>query len=367
MARARKDTPELSDKTRILILHGKDRFRQDQYLSSLRTILIKAHGGEDAFDTIRFDGAQGPRIVADVLDECRSTGLMQQHKLVVVDNADQLVKGEDDTAAPAPSPAGKGARRRPAMGPRELLENYAEAPTETTTLVLRAQVWRPGNLDKAVEKVGVVFKCEPMTDSEAVQWLIEAARTRHNTTIAPEDAADLVQALGTDLGRLDSELEKLAIAAGGKGQAITRNIIRALVVSTREDEFWAVQAALMSSSPAPALQQIRALLDISRHDPVPITFACVEMARKVHTAARGLALGAQPGAIIPHLRVFGYGPERDAKITAILNAARAAGPRRALALLVEAVNTDSANKSGLGEPERNLERLAVRFAHAVRP
>ena len=68
---------------RMLILHGKDRFRQDERLQALIAALTKQHGqaggGGGGTDTVRFDGQQGARIVADILDECRSFGLMQQH------------------------------------------------------------------------------------------------------------------------------------------------------------------------------------------------------------------------------------------------------------------------------------------------
>src|SRR5207237_6759029 len=96
----------LDARARFVILHGKDRFLQDEYLRTLREALAKKHGAE-GFDTVRFDGQQGARIVADIMDECRSFGLMQQHKVVLVENADLLVKADEDDAPAAPKPVGK--------------------------------------------------------------------------------------------------------------------------------------------------------------------------------------------------------------------------------------------------------------------
>jgi DNA polymerase III delta subunit len=90
-------------------------------------VLRERHGAVDEFN---FDGATCS--LADVLDELRSYGLMSQHKVVVVDNAEQFMQGDD---------------RRRAM------ERYAESPMQDATLILRSGGWRPGTFDKLVAAV----------------------------------------------------------------------------------------------------------------------------------------------------------------------------------------------------------------------
>lgn len=362
-APARSDPAALGPEIRILILHGKERFLQDEYLKKLREALAEEHGA-GRVDTVRFDGSQGSRILADVLDECRSQGLMQQHKIVVVDNADQLVKaGDDDAPAPAVPRAGKRRIRAPHSA-RELLEAYAEDPSDSATLVLRADTWRPGNLDKAVERVGAVRKCEPPSEDKAITWAQARAKARHQTSIDAPTAAMLVETVGADLGRIDTELEKLALSAGGEGQPITAALVESMVGTTRKEAFWSIQAALLSGDPGAALTQLRDLIEVSRHDPVPITFSFVDLARKVHLAARGRAQGVSDNRILGALRLFGPGAN---ELGAGVLRAAAAGPARAARLLAEAVGTDAANKSGLGDPVRNLERLVMRFHDLLRP
>lgn len=348
-------------KTRFLILHGKDRFLQDEYMRVLREALCAKHG-KDGVDTVRFDGLQGAKVLADVLDECRSMGLMQAYKIVVVDSAEQMVKADDDEGSGPP--AVKGKRRGPvAKSPREVLELYAEAPSENATLVLRAGTWRAGNLDKAVERVGAVIKCEPPTPEAAVGWAQKRAKARHESSIDPAAARMLIDSIGTDLGRIDTELEKLAVAAGGKGEPITSELVAGMVGMSREEEFWAIQTALLTGRASDALTQLRDLVEVSRHDPVPIGFSCVEMARKVHVAARGLAEGVGPARIIPALKAWGPGSQEI--VSGVMSTAKALGPGAAADLLKDALNLDAANKSGLGEPVRNVERLCVRFAEAA--
>lgn len=361
MAKAAQATP-VSAATRFLILHGKDRFRADEELRTLRGALEKAHG-KDGVDTVRFDGAQGARIMADVLDECRSMGLMQQFKVVLVDNADQLVKAADDEGE---APRGKGRRGPAVQSARDMLESYAEEPSSSATLVLRAGTWRPGNLDKAVAAIpdggGSVIKCEPLGGQEAVAWAIKQAKARHKTSIDASAAAMLVDAVGTEQGRLDNELEKLALAAGGAGEPITAGLISEMVGVSREDEFWSIQNSLLLGEAATPLAQLRELIEVSRHDPVPIAHSYVEMARKVHLAARGMQAGVQISTMAGPLKVFGWGDARDRQLAQIASAAKSAGVPAAARLFAAAVATDAAGKSGLGEPVRNLEVLTVKFA-----
>lgn len=362
MAKAAAPSAPLSAATRVLVLHGKDRFLQDEHLRVLREALIKQHGA-DGVDTIKFEGAQGARIIADVLDECRSFGLMQQHKVILIDNAEIMLKADDDDA-PAPKAGGKGKRAYVPQSARELLESYAASPSESATLVLRANIWRPGNLDKAIiAGGGTILKCEPPSLADATAWAQKRAQVRHETTIEPKAAHALVNAVGSELGRIDNELEKLALAAigaagGKKGAPITLDLVESMTGVTREEEFWSIQSALLSPNPSEPLAQLRDLVEVSRHDPVPISFAYMEMARKVHTASRGLAEGVPAQRILGMLKIWGPGSEQMG--AAILETAKAAGSGAAR-LFDMAIATDAANKSSLGEPVRNLEVLTIRF------
>ncbi len=349
----------LSAATRVAILHGEDRFLQDEYLREFRESLAKALGGPDAFDIMRFDGAQGQGIIADVFDECRSFGLMQQHKVVMIDNADLLLKKQDDEAA---SPA-KVRRGPPPLDVRRMMEGYAADPSDSATLILRANGWRPGNLDKAVAALGergAIIECAALDPARAANWAIKRASLRHSTSIDAEAARLLIASVGTDLGRLDNELEKLALAAGGKGAPIPADLVREMTGVSREEEFWHLQSTLAAGDAGATLARMREMVEVSRHDPVMLTWSFTELARKVHAIRRLTDAGQNVGALSYKLKLFG-----DA--SAVFTAANALPASRAAALYDLAVDTDAANKSGRGDPIRNLEVLTVRFSGAIQP
>src|SRR5262249_1121256 len=150
------------------------------------TALEEHFGGLEQFS---FDGDRAD--LATLLDELRSYGLMQRHKLVILEDTDEFLASRED-------------RRR-------ALEAYVANPVPEATFLMRAGGWKPGNLDKAVLKSGgAVVKCEPVSAEKAVQWCIARCAKRYECSIDDEAARRLVGRTGSDLGRLDSELGKLA-------------------------------------------------------------------------------------------------------------------------------------------------------------
>lgn len=326
---------------RIIVLHGKEPFLLTERTRQLAEALREAYGEIEQFS---FDGET--TTIADVLDELRSYGLIQRHKLVILEKADEFLAEKD----PPRSGAGTRARR--------LLEQYAESPMPEATLLMRADTWRPGKLDKLIAKAGGVFKIEPPTLEKAMSWCDARVRKRYDTTIEPAASERLVALIGADLGRLDTELAKLA-AFAGPGRAITSADVAELVGLSREEKAWAIQSAVTSGDVRRALVLLHELLDISRQPQELVTWSMCDVLRKLHAASQMLRQGVPEGAIRSQLRLFG-----DSQGT-IMALARANEPAIFARLFDRAIRTDQGNKSGLGEPVRSLEALTVTLADSM--
>ena len=319
---------------RFIILHGKDSYLIVERLHAIERQLIERFGEVSRFN---FDGATTQTV--EIFDELRTFGLLATHKLVVVDKADQFVGSEE--------------RRR-------ALERYAEEPVEHATLVLRSESWRPGNLDKLVAKVGAVLKCEPPSADAAAVWCERRGPKQHGVTIAADVADALVGRVGTDLARLDTELAKfgayLAREPEGK-RVVTAELVTLLVGQSREEAAWEVQEAVLGGRPAQAVRKVRELVEISQAPEQLILWSLVDLARKVHDAARMLGEGASEGTVSKQVKLWGpsMGPT--------LRAARLLGPVRAARLFADAIDLDRRSKSGLaGELPRTLEAFASDFS-----
>ncbi|MFG0330589.1 MAG: DNA polymerase III subunit delta [Phycisphaerales bacterium] len=325
-------TPTLDDGLRALILHGKENYLRVEYLRQLRDNIAEKRG---EVDVIHFDGATAT--LADVLDEARSFGLMQQYKIVVLDDADQFLRIEEH---------------------RRKLERYMESPSEHATLVLRAETWRPGKLDKLVEKVGGAVKCELRSSDEAIAFCRKRCPKRFDCEIDADAAGLLVERVGASLSRLDAELARLSMMAE-PGSPIDRSLIQREVGLSREEQAWEVQSALVCGDAAFALDKIRELVTVAKQPPVLIGYFITDLARKLYAASRLRADGMNDAAIAAEL-----GLRWRAK-TMVLENSRGVRPEAFADVLRDAVEIDVRNKSGLGNAERSLELLAVRFLTAL--
>jgi DNA polymerase III delta subunit len=237
--------------------------------------------------------------------------------------------------------------------PRQIMEAYAAAPSDQAVLLLRSGAWRPGNLDKAVARVGWVYKCDELAPGLAVEWAIGRCEKRHGSILGRESAVALVQTVGTDLARIDSELGKLSVAAAG-GEISVQHV-RDLVGVSRDEQFWAIQPTLLSGDAQRALTHLHELIELSRVDLVPLTYTFIDLARKLHGVSRGLAQGASAGDLMRRFKL--WGPAVDA----VMSAARRVKPDDAAALLHAVVEADVRQKRSEGDPVRALEILTLRF------
>lgn len=328
-----KPSAELSADLRVVVLAGKEAFLRQRYTDTLRELLEEAG---HSVETVRFDGANA--LAADVLDECRSMGLLAGHKLVVVDEADQFVKEAN----------------------RPLVTRYAQAPSESATLVLRCDSWNKGKeLDKAIEAVGAFVPCDLLSVAVATKSAVKMARDDYARTLEPDAAELLVARIGPDLARIDTELAKLA-AGVQPGEPITAAQVRAMVGLSKEEKAWVIQDELLNPDPEPALLKLRELIELSRVDTVPIRWACTDLARKLHAVSEEISRGVPPHAAGKSMRLWGPSAQT------VRSVASKASPARLAALFRECIETDFRAKTGQGDDVRALEALVLRFASVAR-
>lgn len=108
----------------------------------------------------------------------------------------------------------------------ETLADYAENPQPTTVLVVcykYKKIDKRKKLHKAIAKCGVVFEGKRLYENQVGDWIIKTLKSR-GYSISPKAAQMLVEFLGTDLGKIDNELEKLQLICPA-GTGISPEII----------------------------------------------------------------------------------------------------------------------------------------------
>jgi DNA polymerase-3 subunit delta len=304
----------------VYALVGSDSFLQLQKLTEILRQLPA--------DPQRVD-ADGERAdLATVLDELRSFAMFGGGKVVIVRNADDFISRF-----------------------REQLEDYVASPSDSATLILRLESL-PSNqrIYKAIAKVGSIENCDPPKD--LARWVVQHAEAAHDVTISPEAVRLLVDYVGQDLGRLDTELAKLAIQCdAGK---IGPEDVSCGVAFQRERQMWDMTNELACGRISEALHKWRQLVAL---DSSAEFRAVTWLGMWLENVRKALAMkrkGVPPFTITQQLRIWPREIQQPFFQTA--EALGDAGVARATDLLAD---IDLRSKSGLGEAESNVERFIL--------
>jgi DNA polymerase-3 subunit delta len=318
--------------TLFMALHGPEAMLKREALDALRAALTEAHGD---VETITFDGKTVS--LAEVFDELRSYGLMQQHKIIIVDEADEFVKAH-----------------------REALERYAAGPVDHASLVLRVNVWYKGKLDKAIAPIGCVIKCEALKQGPAAKWLIKRAKQQYNRKLDGDTADMLVRRLGTSLMRLDAEFGKLA-ALVGDGESVDKSLIDEVVGRGSDEQAYAVQEAALEAlsserAAGAAMEKIHELTDLSGQPPILVAYFVAGVMRDLHIGCQMKRQGIGEGDIAKRLKLFG--PRRSM----FMQVLRRLDEQVTARLLDRIIRLDVRAKTGYGDSLRNLEGFCASLA-----
>jgi DNA polymerase-3 subunit delta len=108
----------------------------------------------------------------------------------------------------------------------EKLEAYSDKPQPTTTLVVcykYKKIDKRKKLYKSVAKTGVIFESKRLYENQVADWIQKNLKSS-GYAISPKASQMLVEFLGTDLSKIDNELQKLQLIAP-KGTNISPELI----------------------------------------------------------------------------------------------------------------------------------------------
>jgi len=137
---------------------------------------------------------------------------------------------------------------------------YAENPNPHAVLVLVAgKVEGRLKFVKTVDKEGGFHRFDSLKARDIPQWLVGKAQ-EIGGEIEPAAARVLVEAIGTDLLALQTNLEKLMVFVG-ENRPIRRNDVEDCVSRTREEVIWDLTDAVGDGNQIKALRTVRGLLE----------------------------------------------------------------------------------------------------------
>ena len=154
----------------------------------------------------------------------------------------------------------------------EKLADYASNPQPTTVLVINykyKKIDKRKALYKSINKIGVVYESKKLYESQVADW-IRRVLSPKKYTITPKAAQMLVEFLGTDLSKINNELEKLQIVLS-EGSQITPEIIEENIGISKDYNNFELRKAVGSKDVLKAHQIAHYFADNPKDNPMVVT------------------------------------------------------------------------------------------------
>ncbi|MCC6125776.1 MAG: DNA polymerase III subunit delta [Pirellulales bacterium] len=329
------DRPEKNPPRPVCVVYGDEPFLRRQAILKLREAVLGGEEGDFSFSAVDGDKAEW----RDVLENLSTVAMFGGgQRLVLVEEADDFVtryRGE--------------------------LEGYVAKPSRTGVLALELASF-PSNtrLYKSVAAEGLVIDCSTPAPAKLTKWLVDWAKKFHRTNLAPAAANELVEIIGPELGLLDQEIAKLALAAGG--ESIEPRMVKQYVGGWRAKTTWEMLDLALDGKVREAMLQLDRLLS-SGEQPIGILAQISASLRRFAAATRLMLLAEAAGrrtALPDALQRAGMKPFVLQKSAIQL---RRLGRGRGAKLYEWLLEADLDLKGDSAMPPRLiLERLIVRLA-----
>ena len=200
----------------IYLLHGEEPYFIDQLEAAIEANALQEH--ERAFNQTILYGKDAEHL--QVIDAARRFPMMAERQLVLLREAQD-------------------------MRSIKQLEKYAKNPSPTTVLVISHKHKKlNGNLGltKAIKKNGVVFEAKGLYENKVPAWINNYLKGK-KYGIEPAASNLLAEFLGTSLGKITNELDKLIINLK-PGTEITAKIVEDQVGVSKDYNVFELQKAV---------------------------------------------------------------------------------------------------------------------------
>jgi DNA polymerase-3 subunit delta len=155
------------------------------------------------------------------------------------------------------------------------LVHYAEHPLPSTLLVINYKYRNPDRrkkVFKALEKNGVSFESRKLYENEVPGWITGYVSGR-KYRIEPKAAVLLAEFLGSDLSKIEGELDKLIIAIGEGERTITPDHVERNIGISKDFNAFELQQALGKRDALKAQRIVNYFAANDKNHPLVVTLA----------------------------------------------------------------------------------------------
>lgn len=236
------------------VLAGDEIFLLDR----CRDAVLRAFVPKDLRDFCLSDLDLASTPIFDVLDRAQTPSLMAPFQVLFIRNVRQLY-----TRGAKKEEFASLERYFRSPNPQALLifvADFLRIPTDTRRMELEDK----GRFERLQETLGEhcgVIELARVGDEDAMRWATATAQAAE-TKLDPDAARELVDALGSDMMLIASELEKLLLYTSGRGR-ISLGDVETMVLAAKQRSLYELTDAISSRNTAKALALLNGLLNSS--------------------------------------------------------------------------------------------------------
>lgn len=214
----------------VYYLMGEESFFIDSISDYIRENALSEE--ERDFNQLVIYGAD--TTMSEVVQRAKAYPMGASKQVIIVKEAQNLVKDQQNANG--------------GVEPLEILASYTQNLQPTTILVF---CHKNGKLDSRKKVVGTIkqnallFESAKVKENEIPTYISEYVAEKE-MIISDRATSMIIEAVGTDISRLITELDKLFVATGGKGKEITPDIVEQNVGISKEYNVYEFQNALIS-------------------------------------------------------------------------------------------------------------------------
>lgn len=187
----------------------------------------------------------------DVISEAKRYPMMSDRQVVIVKEAQHIRNIED-------------------------LKSYAEQPQPTTVLVLAykyKKLDKRKGLAKVLSKDHVLFESKKLYDNQVAEWVTRMIR-EGGYKVSPKAVALLTEFVGSDLGRMHQEVEKLMLVVP-KGGEISAEVIERNIGISKDYNNFELQKALGEGDVLKANKIVHYFAQNPKDNPLVVTLSLI--------------------------------------------------------------------------------------------
>lgn len=334
----------------VYVLYGLEQYLIDEFVRFTKKTVLGDKISEFTYSVYDLQETS----LEQVIEDARTPSFWGEKKLIVAKNALFLTGGKKADDSNGVEPSAK--KKKGAADKNDVLISYLEEPSLDSVVVFivnQEKLDERKKIVKLLQQNEATLLFSPLKGRELWEWMEKRSR-KFNVKLDQRATSLVEESVGTDLGLIASELEKMAVYVG-EGGTITKEVVELLGSRTLEQKIYELVNHVTELKIDQAVQVFDDLLKNKEH-PLKILSALTRQFRLILFVKTLVTKGYSHQQILPIV-----GAKRPFQIKRAEEQSRKMKEKALRSILVYLADEDYNMKTGKIDPRLSIELFITRI------